>query len=106
MKVPQDDDSTEFSRKRKLLKIALEKKFVRPFSCEVSTEYYNSIYNGDESNVLAAKEKSSFSEEESSHFLFVGAYGHLRKKLDYTYHTHYQKEVCCMLLLEKRQLTV
>jgi hypothetical protein len=66
------------------------RKLFRPFDIRVSTEQYNSIgnevSNGESSNTTIDLAKTSEDQ------LFFGAYGHLRKKLDYSYHSYYRKE--------------
>jgi hypothetical protein len=80
-----------------------DKKMFRPFDIRVSTEQYNRIVSDDSSvdsvggsdislnhsnSVIDTAELSMTDRDQ----LFFGAYGHLRKKLDYSYHSYYRKE--------------
>jgi hypothetical protein len=99
--------STNSVRQSSISSIERERKIFRPFDIRVSTEQYNSIVSATENvgcsssdttynnislsrsnSILDAVELSKTNVEQ----LFFGAYGHLRKKLDYSYHSYYRKE--------------
>jgi hypothetical protein len=70
-----------------------EEKSFRPFDLRYSTEDYNSIVESKckVKNGYSVRE-NGYNNSNSEQQLFFGAYGHLRKKLDYSYHCHYRKE--------------
>lgn len=94
-----EDDNPDGNRKRKSLFVSeREDKPFRPFDIRYSTEFYNKVVTVNNERCTSTIIDNNNGKwdgrdiGDDSKQLFFGAYGHLRKKLDYTYHCYYRKE--------------
>lgn len=107
----EGDNNVTFRKRTRLFALVRENRSMfRPFDVRFSTEHHHRIVSNTDSDILTVAEDGNQSlqehpyavganaVDENDHVaktdsdLFFGAYGHLRKKLDYSYHCHYRKE--------------